>query len=87
LLISIEVTYTKTGRKQFNLSPPDPRKGEEGVVRHKDRYSALLLANYVVSRFGKLTYDEKQSVRKVYEESMMHTGWLDDLAQDYLDQY
>lgn len=75
-LISIEVTYTKTGKKQFNLAPPDP-KNIDSAVRHKDRYSALLLANYVVSRFEKINYDETASIRQKIYESVQYLGRLD----------
>jgi hypothetical protein len=78
-LVSIEVTYTKTGKKQFNLAPPDPRKDIDGVVRHKDRYSALLLANYVTSRFDKLTYDNQTVARDIYNQSVKYMGWQEDV--------
>lgn len=80
-LVSIEVTYTKTGKKQFNLAPPDPKKDIDGVVRHKDRYSALLLANYVSSRFETLTYDEKTAARNLYNESVKFCGYREDLER------
>lgn len=87
-LVSIEVTYSKTGKKQFNLAPPDPKKDIDGVVRHKDRYSALLLANYVTSRFEKINYDEKDFARAKFYDTMNHVGWADDLANnsDYMAQ-
>lgn len=80
-LISIEVNYSKTGRKQFNLAPPDPQKDIDGAVRHKDRYSALLLGNYVASRLDKINYDELDFARKNFYETIKHAGWADDLAE------
>lgn len=81
-LISIEVTYSKTGKKQFNLAPPDPKKDIDGAVRHKDRYSALLLANYVASRLEKINYDELDYARKTFYDTLPHVGWADDLAKN-----
>lgn len=80
-LVSIEVTYTKTGKKQFNLAPPDPKKDIDGVVRHKDRYSALLLANYVSSRFETLTYDPVTTARNLYNQSVKFCGFREDLER------
>lgn len=81
-LVSIEVSYSKTGKKQFNLAPPDPKKDIDGAVRHKDRYSALLLANYIASRFDKINYDETEHSRKKFYEAMKYAGWADDLANN-----
>ncbi len=78
-LVSIEVTHTRTGKKQFNLAPPDPKKDIDGVVRHKDRYSALLLANYVTSRMEQLNYDEKAIAKNLYHESVKYGGWAEDV--------
>jgi hypothetical protein len=81
-LVSIEVTYSKTGKKQFNLAPPDPKKDIDGVVRHKDRYSALLLANYVASRLEKINYDELDHARKTFYGTIGMGGWADDIARN-----
>jgi hypothetical protein len=80
-LVSIEVTYTRTGKKQFNLAPPDPKKDIDGVVKHKDRYSALLLANYIVGRMSKLNYDEKEFARQKFYESLGYCGWVEDVLK------
>jgi hypothetical protein len=81
-LVSIEVTYSKTGKKQFNLAPPDPKKDMDGVVKHKDRYSALLLANYVASRFEKINYDELDHARKTFYRTIECGGWAEDLIRN-----
>lgn len=78
-LTSIEVTYTKTGKKHFDLMPAaeTKRMGDE-VVRHKDRYSAFLLANYLATRFGKLNVDVKASAREAYNNEGSG-DWLEKL--------
>lgn len=78
-LVAIEVTHTKTGRKHFDLAPPDPTKDVDGAIKHKDRYSALLLANYLASRMSVLNYDEKANAKKIYYSAYKHFGWSDDL--------
>jgi hypothetical protein len=78
-LTSIEVTYTKTGKKHFDLMPAaeTKRMGDE-VVRHKDRYSAFLMANYLATRFGKLNADDKASAKEEYAKEGCG-GWLENL--------
>jgi len=64
-LVSIEVTYTKSGKKHFDLMPADGKTIEQ-TPKHKDRYTSLLLANYVASRFNKLNLDEDADMKKKY---------------------
>lgn len=78
-LVSIEVTHSRTGKKQFNLAPPDPKKDIDGIVRHKDRYSALLLANYVTSRMEQLNYDETAIAKDMFYDSVRFAGWAEDV--------
>ena len=75
-LTSITIIYTKTGKKSFDLKPPDERK-EEGV-KHKDRYSAFLLCNYIAMRLEEINYDEKEAFRKKYDDDDALGGWSDD---------
>lgn len=75
-LISIEITYTKTGKKHFDLMPPDITTGEE-AVRHKDRYSSLLLANYLASRMGKLKDSSLEKISAIYNDPRNFGGWSD----------
>lgn len=74
-LIAIGITYTKTGRKSFDLKPPGPK--EEGV-KHKDRYSALLLANFMASRLDDIQYDEQEFLRRKYQDDDTMGGWAED---------
>jgi len=78
-LIAIEVTHTKSGKKHYDLAPPNLRKDSSGVIKHKDRYSALILANYLVSRFGKLTTDEKAKQVSAYEKTVQYVGWMENI--------
>ena len=80
-LIAIEVSHTKTGRKHFDLAPPDPTKDIDGIIKHKDRYSALLLANYLATRMNVLNYDEKEMARNIYYDTFKHFGWSNDLIK------
>lgn len=80
-LVSIEVTHTKTGKKHFDLAPPDPRKDIDGVVRHKDRYSALLLANYICSRLTSLSYDKLEETKNKFYKSVSFGGWADQIRK------
>jgi hypothetical protein len=75
-LICIEVSYTKLGKRHFDLGPPDPKGSTDITVRHKDRYSALLLANYLATRINKLSYDDKAEARKKWEASTEGACWL-----------
>ena len=79
-LVAIDVTYTKTGRKHFDLAPPDLTKDNTNLVKFKDRYSALLLANYLVTRFNSLTKDDKAVIRKIYNQSANFGGWAENIS-------
>lgn len=73
-LVAIEVSHTKTGKKHFDLSPPDLKKGETNV-KHKDRYSALLLANFLASRLSVLGADPNAQARDLYYQGIKQCGW------------
>lgn len=75
-LVSIEVTHTRTGKRHFDLAPPDLKKDADGAVRHKDRYSALLLANYLAARINTLSYNEKDEFVRKWNDSLNGAGWL-----------
>ena len=76
-LTAIEVTHTKSGKKHFDLAPPNIKKDSSGTVKHKDRYSALLLANYLANNFNKINVDEKAQQKSILNKSLEHCGWLD----------
>jgi hypothetical protein len=80
-LTAIETGYTRTGRRTFNLAPPDPTKDVDGVIRHKDRYSALLLSNYLVSRIQQLSFDEKTAVREKFAKVSTYGGWVENFSE------
>lgn len=75
-LASITIVYTKTGKKSFDLKPPDERK-EEGV-KHKDRYSSFLLCNYMAMRLEDINYDEQEAIRRKYHDDDTTGGWAED---------
>ncbi len=77
-LSSITIVYTKTGKKSFDLKPPDERK-EEGV-KHKDRYSSFLLANYMAMRLDEINYDKDAILRERYEDDNSIGGWSDEFT-------
>lgn len=78
-IVAIEVTYTTTGVKRFNLKPPDIASEPGEVVTHKDRYSALLMANYLAGKLARLeVYDPKAAAMKVYNDGDYDIGgWLE----------
>lgn len=79
-LSSIEITYTKTGKKHFDLMPAaDLKRMGDEAVKHKDRYSSFLLANYLASRFGKLSADEKSLAREAYAKDVACGDWAENL--------
>jgi hypothetical protein len=78
-LVAIEVTHSKTGRKRFDLAPPDIRKDTASVVKFKDRYSALLLANFLTTRFASLNFDEKAAAREIFNKAWRAGGWAERL--------
>jgi hypothetical protein len=75
-LTSIEITYTKTGKRHYDLMPADARNIDQ-IVRHKDRYSAFLLANYLCSCINKLNIDKNAGRLKKYHSSSTVGGWLE----------
>lgn len=77
-LSSITIIYTKTGKKSFDLKPPDERK-EEGV-KHKDRYSSFLLCNYIAMRLEEINYDDKEALRRKYDDEDATGGWTDEFS-------
>lgn len=79
-LVSIEVTYNKNGTRRYDLMPPSSEMAPGEVARHKDRYSALLLANYLACRFTTLNFDEKEEMRKKYKDSAIG-GWIEEFEQ------
>jgi hypothetical protein len=81
-LISIQVDYTTTGRKSFNLKPPSSNSDPDEVVTHKDRYSSLLLANYVACELGKLgKFDKLAQARAKYESGAYDVGgWAEEFV-------
>lgn len=81
-LTSIEITYTKTGKKHFDLAPVDLKKEAGDQVKHKDRYSSILLANYLASRYGNLNNDSLTNAKKIYSEGKISGGWIEDIAKD-----
>jgi hypothetical protein len=84
-LISIEVTYSQSGSKRFNLKPPDIRSEPGEVITHKDRYSALLMANYLASKLGRLdSFDPKSKYIAGYNDPSNVGGWLEDFGNDSL---
>lgn len=82
-LISIEITYSQSGAKRFNLKPPDIKSEPGEVVTHKDRYSALLMASYLASRLTKLEVFDPQAKRaEGYQDPDTLGGWLEDFHYD-----
>lgn len=78
-LMSIEVSYSTSGAKRFNLKPPSIKAEPGEAVLHKDRYSALLLANYLACKLGKIgLIDQDEAARSGYQDSV--GGWLEDFA-------
>jgi hypothetical protein len=76
-LVSIEVSYSSSGTKKFNLKPPNIKSEPGESITHKDRYSALLLANYVASKIGKIEpVDPLEEARKGYEDPGSLGGWF-----------
>lgn len=79
-LTSIEVTYTKSGKRHYDLMPADLRTAPGESPRHKDRYSALLLANYLASRYTALQIKEPNVLKDYYKEDS-HGGYLEDFGE------
>ncbi len=85
-LISIEVTYSTSGSKRFNLKPPDIKSEPGEVVTHKDRYSALLIGNYLASKLTKLeVVDPKSEAVAGYHSGESIGGWIEEFYSDSSD--
>ncbi len=76
-LVCIEVTYTKSGRKHFDLMPSEGKKSVEEAPQHKDRYSSLLLANYLACRMGKISADNNQDIINAYQDNGTIGGYIE----------
>jgi hypothetical protein len=74
-LTSIEVSITSTGRRHFDLKPIIG--GAEDVVRHKDRYSSLLVGNYVSKVCQEEEIDPNEDAKKAHRAFL--GDWLDNL--------
>ena len=46
-------------------------------IIHKDRYSALLLCNFIASRFAQLTVDKQEAIRTAYNDPNIFGGWVE----------
>jgi hypothetical protein len=81
-MMAIEVSYTTTGAKKFNLKPPDFNVGPGETVTHKDRYSALLMANYVACKIGTFEkFDPLAAARKAYTSADFEVGgWIEEFG-------
>jgi len=73
-LLSIGVTYTRTGKKSFDLKPGDPK---DDNAKHKDRYSSLLLSNMMASNLEDMLLFGPARAKKAYDD--FEGGWLEDL--------
>lgn len=73
-LLSIGVTYTRTGKKSFDLKPGDPK--DDGA-KHKDRYSSLLLSNQMANNIEEMLLYGPAKAKKAYDE--FQGGWLEDV--------
>lgn len=82
-LISIEVSHSQSGARRFNLKPPDIKSEPGEVVTHKDRYSALLIANFLASKLTKLeVFDPEAEKVQGYQDPGTVGGWLEDFHSD-----
>lgn len=75
-LVSIDVTHTKTGKRHFDLAPPS-HFDVDGPVKHKDRYSSLLLSNYIATKYDKLGHDKTKEVMEKLRDFHRCAGWID----------
>lgn len=81
-IMSIEVSYNATGSKRFNLKPPSLTAEPGEAVMHKDRYTSVLLANYLACKIGKMiTFDADAAARAAYQNST-GGGWLEEFKGD-----
>lgn len=78
-IMSIEISYNITGSKRFNLKPPSLKAEPGEAVLHKDRYTSMLLANYLACKMGKMELiDPDAAARAGFHDSV--GGWLEDFA-------
>jgi len=77
-LLSITVTYTTTGRKHFNLKPMNSKTDD--TTKHKDRYSSLLLSNYMASKYEDMTLNDKIVARRRYNDDDAMGGWAEEFG-------
>ncbi len=75
-LLGIGVTYTKSGKKSFDLKPGDARK--DTSAKHKDRYSALLLSNYMANNLENILLFGDQRAIEAYNDDDSLGGWTDE---------
>lgn len=77
-LLSITVTYTTTGKKHFNLKPLNSKTDDS--VKHKDRYSSLLLSNYMASKHEEMTLNDQILARREYNNEENMGGWAEEFG-------
>ena len=75
-LLSIGITYTKTGKKSFDLKPGDSRKDDS--VKHKDRYSSLLLSNHMANNLEDMLLYGPARAARAYNDDDALGGWVED---------
>jgi len=75
-LLSITVTYTSSGRKHFDLKPQNSKTDDS--VKHKDRYSSLLLSNYMASKYEDMTMSANDLAKRAYDKEDTIGGWADE---------
>jgi len=77
-ILAISVGYTTTGRKHFNLKPGDARKDDS--VKHKDRYSSLLLSNIMAANLDDILLYGPAKAAKSYNSDDAMGGWTDEFG-------
>ena len=77
-LLSIGITYTKSGKKSFDLKPGDSRKDDN--VKHKDRYSSLLLSNHMASNLEDMLLYGPARAAKAYNDDDTLGGWTEEFG-------
>jgi hypothetical protein len=77
-LLSIGITYTKSGKKSFDLKPGDSRKDDS--VKHKDRYSSLLLSNHMSNNLDDMLLYGPARAAKAYNDDDTLGGWVEEFG-------
>ena len=77
-LLSITVTYTTSGRKHFDLKPQVSKQDDS--IKHKDRYSSLILSNYMASRFEEMTLTDAIRAQMGYGKDDGIGGWAEEFG-------